>query len=309
MDAPAPVVSNTADKGLKKGALGTLSATVIGVSSTAPAYSLAATLGLIAAIVMVGSPAIILVAFVPMLFTASAYYYLNRSDPDCGATFSWVRRAMGPWAGWMGGWGVVIADIVVMPSLAYIAAQYTFMLFGLDHGAHDLAHNIWALLILGCVFIVVMTLITWMGIELSARTQFVLLGAEILALALFSAVALIKVYVSHPVGSVTPSWTWLNPFTLSVHQLTAGVLVTLFIYWGWDTCGERQRGDPGLHPRSRARRGVVDRDTAGHVPDRDLRGHGLQGPGLSGGASGRRADHDGQGGASGRPGTRSWCWP
>ncbi len=222
-------------KGLKSGAIGTLAATVIGVASTAPAYSLAATLGLIAVIVGVASPAIILVAFVPMLFTASAYYYLNRSDPDCGATFSWVRRAMGPWAGWMGGWGVVIADIVVMPSLAYIAAQYTYILFGLDHGAHDLAHNIWAILALGCVFIVVMTLVTWLGIELSARTQAVLLGAEIVALAVFSAVVLVKVYASHPAGSVTPSWSWLNPFSLSVHELTAGVLVTLFIYWGWDT--------------------------------------------------------------------------
>jgi amino acid transporter len=220
---------------LKRGAIGFVAATVIGVSSTAPAYSLAATLGLIAVIVGVFSPAIILVAFVPMLFTASAYYYLNRSDPDCGATFSWVRRAMGPWAGWMGGWGVVIADIVVMPSLAYIAAQYTYILFGLDHGAHDLAHNTWAILVLGCAFIAVMTLITWLGIELSARTQIVLLSAEIIALAVFSAVVLIKVYASHPAGSVLPSWSWLNPFSLSVHELTAGVLVTLFIYWGWDT--------------------------------------------------------------------------
>ena len=230
-----PPVEGRGDKGLKSGALGVVSATVIGVSSTAPAYSLAATIGLIAVIVGVASPAIILVAFIPMLFTASAYYYLNRSDPDCGATFSWVRRAMGPWAGWIGGWAVVVADIVVMPSLAYIAAQYTFILFGLNHAPHDLAGNTWGILALGCVFILAMTWLTWLGIELSARTQFILLGAEIVALAVFSIVALTKVYVSHPAGSLTPSWSWLNPFNLSVHQLTAGVLVTLFIYWGWDT--------------------------------------------------------------------------
>ena len=35
------------DKGLKSGALGLVSSVVIGVASTAPAYSLAATLGLI----------------------------------------------------------------------------------------------------------------------------------------------------------------------------------------------------------------------------------------------------------------------
>jgi hypothetical protein len=30
-----------------------------------------------------------------MLFIAAAYY-LNRADPDCGTTFAWVTRAMGP---------------------------------------------------------------------------------------------------------------------------------------------------------------------------------------------------------------------
>jgi amino acid transporter len=208
-----------------------VSATVIGVASTAPAYSLAATLGLIAVVAAVHSAAIVLVAFIPMLFAASAYYFLNRVDPDCGATFPWVTHAMGPWAGWMGGWGVVIADIVVMPSLAYIAAQYTYLLFGFD----GLASDPWALLALGCAFILAMTLITWIGIELSARTQFTLLAIEIVALVGFSLWALAKVYLHHPAGSLTPSWDWINPFALSMGDLSKGVLLALFIYWGWDT--------------------------------------------------------------------------
>ena len=43
----SPASSGVMDKGLKKGAIGYLSNIVIGVASTAPAYSLAATLGLI----------------------------------------------------------------------------------------------------------------------------------------------------------------------------------------------------------------------------------------------------------------------
>jgi amino acid transporter len=222
---------NGQGKGLKTGAIGTVSATVIGVASTAPAYSLAATVGLTAAVVGLFSPAIMLVAFIPMLFTASAYYYLNRVDPDCGATFSWVSRAMGPHTGWLAGWGVVVADIVVMPSLAYVAAQYTYSLFGLD----SLASNIWAIMGLGCVFILAMTLISWLGIELSARTQAVLLSLEVLILVGFSIFALGRVWMSHPAGSVVPSWSWINPFNLTVSQLSQGVLLALFIYWGWDT--------------------------------------------------------------------------
>ena len=229
------------DKGLKTGAIGVVSATVIGVASTAPAYSAACTIGLLAAVVGIFSPAIMLVAFVPMLFTAAAYYYLNRVDPDCGATFSWVTRAMGPNAGWLGGWGVVAADIVVMPSLAWIAAYYTYSLFGLE----SLASNTWALLILGTIFILAMTLITWLGIELSARTQFALLSVEIVILVGFSLWAIAKVYLDHPAGSMPLSWDWMNPFNLTLTELSQGVLLALFIYWGWDTAAnvnEETRG-------------------------------------------------------------------
>jgi amino acid transporter len=106
------------DKGLKAGALGLLSSVVIGVSSTAPGYSLAATIGFVAAAVAFQSPAVLLLAFVPMFCIAYAYRELNAVDPDCGTTFSWATRAFGPRAGWMGGWGIVVADIVVMANLA-----------------------------------------------------------------------------------------------------------------------------------------------------------------------------------------------
>src|SRR5262245_26960614 len=58
------------DKGLRAGALGLLSSVVIAVSSTAPAYSMAATLGLIVAVVGVHSPGTLIVSFLPMLCIA-----------------------------------------------------------------------------------------------------------------------------------------------------------------------------------------------------------------------------------------------
>jgi amino acid transporter len=236
-------------KGLKGGALGLVAAIVIGVASTAPGYSIAASLGFVSAEVGTFAPAIMLVAFVPMLFIAAAYYYLNRVDPDCGTTFSWVTRAMGPQLGWLGGWGVFIADLLVMPSLAVIASSYTFLLFNADGLASD---TFWVT-VLGVVFILAMTWICYVGIELSARTQVVLLGTELVTLVLFSAVALIKVYNSSPKGSLTPRWSWINPFQIeSSSALAAGALIALFIYWGWDTavsvneeCSDTRR-IPGL---------------------------------------------------------------
>jgi amino acid transporter len=221
------------DKGLKGGALGFVSGVVIGVASTAPGYSLAASLGLVAVAVGFQAPAIMLLAFVPMLFIAAAYYYLNRADPDCGTTFSWVTRAMGPWVGWIGGWGIILADIIVMANLSEIASLYTFQLFGISDPAQ------WAVLTLGVIWIVIMTLITWIGIELSARTQVALLGMELIALVIFAVVALAKVYGllgPAPVGSVQPSIEWINPFLIpDSSALAGGLLVAIFIYWGWDS--------------------------------------------------------------------------
>jgi hypothetical protein len=80
-------------KGLKGGALGLVSSVVVGMASTAPAYSLAATLGLIVASggsLLAGekAPAIVLLSFIPMYLIAVAYQELNKAEPDCGTTFT-----------------------------------------------------------------------------------------------------------------------------------------------------------------------------------------------------------------------------
>ena len=224
----------SAGKGLKVGALGMISSLVIGVASTAPAYSLAATLGFVAVYVGVQSPAVMLLAFVPMLFIAAAYYYLNRADPDCGTTFTWVTRAIGPRTGWLAGWGILVTDLVVMPNLASVAGVYTFHLFG-AHGIAAESSGFWVTFV-GVVWIIVMTAICYIGIELSARTQVALLGAEIIILFVFAIIALARVYSGGIAHSIRPSFQWLNPFRIHpVGALSAGMLLAVFIYWGWDT--------------------------------------------------------------------------
>ena len=230
---PAPAAGGApGGKGLKTGAIGFISGVVIGVASTAPGYSLAATLGFVAIAVGVQAPAIMLLAFVPMFFTAAAYYYLNRADPDCGTTFSWSTRAFGPWVGWIGGWAIIVADIVVMANLAAIAGSYSYLLVG----AEDAADNSRAVLVVGVLWIVLMTLICYVGIEISAKTQWYLLAAELIALATFAAVALVRISFQDIAGELTPSLDWINPFAIeSSSALASGLILAIFIYWGWDS--------------------------------------------------------------------------
>ncbi len=230
--APTGAVASEGDKGLKGGALGFLSNVVIGVASTAPGYSLAAVLGFVAIEVGFQSPAILWLAFVPMLFISAAYYYMNRADPDCGTSFTWVTSTVGPRTGWLTGWAIIMADLFVMANLSQIAGLYTFLLVGWQSAADSVA----AVTAVGVLWIAVMTWICVVGIELSARTQFFLLAAEVFALGLFSVVALIKVYFGNVAGSVDPSLSWFNPLDISSGSaLAAGVILGIFIYWGWDS--------------------------------------------------------------------------
>lgn len=239
MSAPdqSPVNTNGTDvelggKGLRANAIGFVSSTVIGVASTAPGYSLAATLGFVAMAVGFQSPAIMILAFVPMLFIAAAYFYMNRADPDCGTTFTWVTKAMGPRTGWINGWAIIVADVIVMANLAQIAGLYTFQLVGWTAAAE----STWAVTAVGVAWILIMTWIVARSIELSARTQNFLLGAELVTLIAFAVVALAKVYIDHPAGSVEPALSWINPFAISdFSAMVSGVLLAVFIYWGWDS--------------------------------------------------------------------------
>ena len=225
-----------ADKGLKGGALGFVSSVVVGVASTAPAYSLAATLGFVViAINGLQAPIITIIAFIPMLCVSYGYKGLNSADPDCGTTFTWGTRAFGPKTGWWGGWGIVVADILVMASLAQVAADYLFQLFG-AYGIAGNTNSGWVLLV-GVGWIVAMTAICYVGIEISANFQKVLLGIEVTMLLVLSIVALVKVGSGHaPPGHLTPSWTWFNPFDVpGPESFMVGFTLMLFIYWGWDT--------------------------------------------------------------------------
>jgi amino acid transporter len=230
---PDTDVKGVSEHGLKQNAIGFVDALVIGLASTAPAYSLAAVIGLIVVAVGVQAPAVLIASFVPMFFIAAAFYYMNRADQDCGTTFSWVTRAMGPWWGWMGGWAICTTGILVIGSLADVAARYGLLLVGWDSAAESKA----AVTALAVVIIGLMTLICVLGTELSARLQNILIFAQVGALLLFAGVAIGKVIAgSAPAGAIDPELSWFSPFALEDSgALISGLLIGVFIYWGWES--------------------------------------------------------------------------
>ena len=201
------------------------------------------------------APAVMLVAFVPMLLIASAYYYMNRADPDCGTTFSWVTRAMGPSLGLARRLG------------DHRRRRHRHGQPGADRGplhvpagrlAERGATRPLAVTAVGVVWIAVMTAICVIGIELSARTQVGLLGAEILTLALFAVVALVaglRPATPARTRSTRASRGSTRSRSTRSSALVSGVLIAVFIYWGWDTTvtvnEETEDSDRGRRARRR----------------------------------------------------------
>ncbi len=239
MSDPSGSFPSPADKGLRTKSLDLASSIVIGMSSTAPGYSIAASLGWIVAYVAYQSPALVLLGFLPILCIAYAYRELNRETPDCGTTFTWATRVFNPWVGWMGGWGYVSASIIAMASASQIAGQYFYLMFG----ASGLAASAFWVTLGGCVWIIIFTWISWKGVTVSARLQYWFLAIELIVLIAFSVIALVKVYTGHAAPTaIDPHISWFNPFNvrtssghLDFSAISGGLLLAVFLFWGWDS--------------------------------------------------------------------------
>ena len=202
-------------------------AVAVGINTTSPAYSLASILGPMALLVGFATPVVLLVSFIPMALTSVAFLYLNRRDPDCGTTFSWVTRAMGPMPGFIAGWVIAATGIIVIGSLSETAITYGLLIFGLD----DLAAS--RVIVIGgaSVLIVIMVVLAIMGADSSIKLQSVLTYVQVGILLAFGVFAFVSAW---RYGLPGLGEEWFNPFYWGAESLTAAMLLGVFAFWGWE---------------------------------------------------------------------------
>jgi amino acid transporter len=246
VDAPEGGLSR---KGLSAGSVGLIGAIVIGISCIAPAYTLTAALGPTVSAVGVQVPAIILVGFIPMLLVAFGYRELNKRMPDSGTSFTWATRAFGPWIGWMAGWGLVAATILVLSNLAGIAVDFLFLLISQLAGnpeIADIAANPFVNVVVCLLFMLGATLISYRDMKTTQKLQYWLVGFQVAVLLLFSIAALVEVANGNAFDATAIDLSWFNPFAVeSFSSFAAGLSLSIFIFWGWDvtlTMNEETRG-------------------------------------------------------------------
>ncbi|MFD8598904.1 APC family permease [Kitasatospora sp. NPDC059646] len=235
-DAPGGVRS----KGLNSNSVGLLGNAVIGVSTVAPVYCLTTTLGTTVAAVGLQMPALFLAGFLPMMLVAFAYRELNKAIPDSGTSFTWTVKAFGPKVGWMCGWGLVIATIIVLSNLAGVATEYLYLLLGEITRSDSVAalNDNKLVHVVTCLgLIAIATMISYRGMTATKGVQYALVGLQLAVLGLFGVMAVVKATGHGAAGSLHFSWSWLNPFAASSFTaFVAGLSLSLFMYWGWDAC-------------------------------------------------------------------------
>jgi len=226
------------DKGLRHDAVGLPGSVVIALSSVAPAYALTATLGYTVTEVGVQTPAIFLIGFVPMVLVAYAYRGLNLVAPDAGTSFTWTVKAFGPHVGWMCGWGLVVATIIVLSNLAGVAVTFLYVFLAEAIGDADIATwgdgkvvNVATCL----VFVGLATFVAYRGMTATKGVMYVLVAIQMVALVLFLVVAMVKALNGDASTAIDFKWSWLSPLSVaSFSALATALSLSIFMYWGWD---------------------------------------------------------------------------
>jgi len=231
VDSPAPLTTRTGsapEARLEPNAIGVAQDTVIGMATAAPAASAGLILaGLAAATAYASGPALILMA-VPMIVIANCYRRLNLWNANCGAAFEWVGRVINPYIGFIVGWLMIMGGIIGTVSTTVVLGPSVLAVFGSTSTAIPPNLAIDTAVILGMLVIAVI------GIRITARTQVGMALMEYTILIGFGIVGLVAV-ISHRHGTLPISKGWFSLSGIGGRgSLSAGFLVALFAYTGWD---------------------------------------------------------------------------
>ncbi|MDI2128795.1 APC family permease [Yinghuangia seranimata] len=229
--APAAAAAATAP-GLKK-TLGVRQGVVMALANMSPTVSIGLGLGLIGMEVGTSLPAAFLIACLPILGIAVGYARLSERDPNAGTTYIWVRRALGPWLGFMVGWIGVACSILFLAYGTQLAGQFTLGVVHELGGSVDPGNMKYATVI-GILWAVGITWTAVRGVDVAARVQGILFGFA----ALVVVIVCVFAFAGWGDGGATNDFSahWFNPFGFdNTTVLATGVLLCAYNFWGWET--------------------------------------------------------------------------
>ncbi|TDD00801.1 APC family permease [Nonomuraea deserti] len=173
------------------------------------------------------------IGLVAMAFTALSYAQMARAFPMAGSVYTYAGRGIAAPVGFMAGWAILL-DYVLVPSLLYLVASVAMNSF-------VPVIPVWAWL---AAFVVLNTVVNYLGIQMTARITRIMLAAELVVLAIFLVVAGVALAQGKAqTGAFTPIFE-PSGFTFSVVFAAASVAVLSFLgFDGISTLAEENRED------------------------------------------------------------------
>ncbi|MEV0382545.1 APC family permease [Nonomuraea sp. NPDC050643] len=173
------------------------------------------------------------VGLVAMAFTALSYAQMARAFPMAGSVYTYAGRGIAAPVGFIAGWAILL-DYVLVPSLLYLVA-------GVAMNSFVPVVPVWAWVV---AFVVLNTVINYLGIQMTARITRIMLVAELAVLAVFLVVGGIALAQGKAqTGALTPLFD-SSAFSLSVVFAAASVAVLSFLgFDGISTLAEENKED------------------------------------------------------------------
>lgn len=232
---------------LRPNAIGLLQSTVIAIASSAPGQATAISLAAIIAASAYGGGAAIIITTIPMLAIAFAYHRLNLWEQNCGASYVWVGRSISPYLGFMVGWIMLVGWILGTVSDILPLGPAVLSVFGANPSSQ------WGTVISATILGVGVTVVSVLGIQITARFQMAIAAIEYVILLVFSGIAIYAVFFAHWAGTVHPTLSWLSPSGVGGKgSLVGGALIAVYLFTGWDVAiyvneeTEKKERNPGL---------------------------------------------------------------
>lgn len=211
---------------LAAGSLGTAESIIMGVSGTAPAFSVAATTAALVAAVGMHSPSSILYCGLIMFGVTFSFMYLNKMSANAGASYAWISLIFNKDLGFFAGWSLLVASAIFMVSGTIPAATSTLALLN-----PAMANDPTWVTVIAAGWLTIVSAVILKGIRPTSYLQVILTCIEI-GILVFIIIAAFICFIKQPAHLITLEI--FSPFHFSLDLFAKGALISLFFFWGWD---------------------------------------------------------------------------
>jgi len=161
------------------------------------------------------------IGMLAMGFTAASYSQMSRAFPMAGSVYTYAGRGIGQPVGFIAGW-MILLDYVLVPGLLYLIASVAM-------NSIVSAVPIWGWLV---AFVILNTVVNYLGIEFTARVNKIMLIAELVVLAIFLVIGIVALAGGEGRGfDFSPIY---NSDTFSLKLVFGAVSIAVLSFLGFD---------------------------------------------------------------------------